>query len=221
MIPGGQARSIAGVPPLTVVIGNASEVSATLRGQLARSRPRHAEERGAVRRRVTLPQRNRAMSEQTLIPRRHTRSADVAGVRIGGGAPIVVQSMTNTDTADVAATAAQVRALAEAGSELVRITVDTAAAAVAVPADPRRPRCRRLPRAADRRFPFQRAQAPRRTSGMRAGARQVPHQPGQCRQGIEARRPVRGDDRTGHPSTASRCASASTGAASTPTCSRG
>ena len=74
------------------------------------------------------------MSEQTLIPRRHTRSADVAGVRIGGGAPIVVQSMTNTDTADVAATAAQVRALAEAGSELVRITVDTAAAAAAVPA---------------------------------------------------------------------------------------
>ena len=74
------------------------------------------------------------MSEQNVIPRRHTRSADVAGVRIGGGAPIVVQSMTNTDTADVAATAAQVRALAEAGSELVRITVDTAAAAAAVPA---------------------------------------------------------------------------------------
>jgi (E)-4-hydroxy-3-methylbut-2-enyl-diphosphate synthase len=74
------------------------------------------------------------MSEQTLMPRRRTRSADVAGVRIGGGAPIVVQSMTNTDTADVAATAAQVRALAEAGSELVRVTVDTAAAAAAVPA---------------------------------------------------------------------------------------
>jgi (E)-4-hydroxy-3-methylbut-2-enyl-diphosphate synthase len=74
------------------------------------------------------------MSEQTLMPRRRTRSADVGGVRIGGGAPIVVQSMTNTDTADVAATAAQVRALAEAGSELVRVTVDTAAAAAAVPA---------------------------------------------------------------------------------------
>jgi (E)-4-hydroxy-3-methylbut-2-enyl-diphosphate synthase len=74
------------------------------------------------------------MSEQNVIPRRHTRATDVAGVRIGGGAPIVVQSMTNTDTADVAATAAQVRALAEAGSELVRITVDTAAAAAAVPA---------------------------------------------------------------------------------------
>jgi len=74
------------------------------------------------------------MSEQPPISRRPTRAADIAGVRIGGGAPIVVQSMTNTDTADVAATVAQVRALAAAGSELVRITVDTAAAAAAVPA---------------------------------------------------------------------------------------
>ncbi len=55
-------------------------------------------------------------------------------VRLGGGAPVVVQSMTNTDTADVAATAAQVQALARAGSELVRITVNTPAAAAAVPA---------------------------------------------------------------------------------------
>jgi len=54
-------------------------------------------------------------------------------VAIGGGAPIVVQSMTNTDTADVAATAGQVRDLALAGSELVRITVNTPAAAAAVP----------------------------------------------------------------------------------------
>jgi len=56
------------------------------------------------------------------------------GVLIGGGAPIVVQSMTNTDTADVAATVAQVADLARAGSELVRITVNTPAAAAAVPA---------------------------------------------------------------------------------------
>ena len=55
-------------------------------------------------------------------------------VSIGTGAPIVVQSMTNTDTADVAATAAQVRDLARAGSELVRFTVNTPAAAAAVPA---------------------------------------------------------------------------------------
>jgi (E)-4-hydroxy-3-methylbut-2-enyl-diphosphate synthase len=68
------------------------------------------------------------------LPRHRTRTARVAGIAIGGGAPIVVQSMTNTDTADMAATVTQVRALADAGSELVRITVNTAAAAAAVPA---------------------------------------------------------------------------------------
>jgi (E)-4-hydroxy-3-methylbut-2-enyl-diphosphate synthase len=57
----------------------------------------------------------------------------VGGVAVGGDAPIVVQSMTNTDTADVAATTDQVAALARAGSELVRITVDRAEAAAAVP----------------------------------------------------------------------------------------
>ncbi|MGA8047856.1 MAG: flavodoxin-dependent (E)-4-hydroxy-3-methylbut-2-enyl-diphosphate synthase, partial [Dermatophilaceae bacterium] len=57
----------------------------------------------------------------------------IGGVAVGGGAPIVVQSMTNTDTADVAATVAQVAALARAGSELVRITVNNAEAAAAVP----------------------------------------------------------------------------------------
>ncbi|MBA3775905.1 MAG: flavodoxin-dependent (E)-4-hydroxy-3-methylbut-2-enyl-diphosphate synthase [Betaproteobacteria bacterium] len=67
------------------------------------------------------------------IIRHRTRTALVGGVQIGGGAPIVVQSMTNTDTADVAATVAQVKALADAGSELVRITVNTAEAAAAVP----------------------------------------------------------------------------------------
>jgi (E)-4-hydroxy-3-methylbut-2-enyl-diphosphate synthase len=56
-----------------------------------------------------------------------------AAVQVGGGAPIVVQSMTNTDTADAEATAAQVEALARAGSELVRITVDRDEAAAAVP----------------------------------------------------------------------------------------
>ncbi len=58
---------------------------------------------------------------------------DVGGVIVGGGAPIVVQSMTNTDTADVEATARQVAALARAGSELVRVTVDRGEAAAAVP----------------------------------------------------------------------------------------
>jgi (E)-4-hydroxy-3-methylbut-2-enyl-diphosphate synthase len=72
--------------------------------------------------------------ESTAIARRCTRRAHVAGIAVGGGAPIVVQSMTNTDTADVVATVTQVKALADAGSELVRITVNTAEAAAAVPA---------------------------------------------------------------------------------------
>jgi (E)-4-hydroxy-3-methylbut-2-enyl-diphosphate synthase len=66
------------------------------------------------------------------IARRPTRQVSIAGVRLGGDAPIVVQSMTNTDTADAAATAAQVVALARAGSELVRITVNTTEAAAQV-----------------------------------------------------------------------------------------
>jgi (E)-4-hydroxy-3-methylbut-2-enyl-diphosphate synthase len=65
--------------------------------------------------------------------RRKSVAVTVGGVRIGGDAPIVVQSMTNTDTADAAATAAQVHELWQAGSELVRITVDTEAAARQVP----------------------------------------------------------------------------------------
>jgi (E)-4-hydroxy-3-methylbut-2-enyl-diphosphate synthase len=68
-----------------------------------------------------------------LAARRESRLVRVGGVAVGGGQPVVVQSMTNTDTADVAATVAQVAALARAGSELVRITVDRAEAAAAVP----------------------------------------------------------------------------------------
>ncbi|HEY7231005.1 MAG TPA: flavodoxin-dependent (E)-4-hydroxy-3-methylbut-2-enyl-diphosphate synthase [Pseudolabrys sp.] len=70
----------------------------------------------------------------TGLPNRHQSVAvRVGGVTVGGGAPIVVQSMTNTDTADVEATTRQVAALASAGSELVRITVDRDEAAAAVP----------------------------------------------------------------------------------------
>jgi (E)-4-hydroxy-3-methylbut-2-enyl-diphosphate synthase len=65
--------------------------------------------------------------------RRQTRLVRIGGVPVGGGAPVVVQSMTNTDTANVQSTALQVRALAEAGSEFVRITVNTTEAAAAVP----------------------------------------------------------------------------------------
>ena len=72
------------------------------------------------------------MTRSTLIRRRATREVDIGGVRMGGTAPIVVQSMTNTDTADAASTATQIVALAGAGSELVRITVDTMEAAAQV-----------------------------------------------------------------------------------------
>ena len=65
--------------------------------------------------------------------RHRTIGVKVGGVTVGGGAPIVVQSMTNTDTADAEATAKQVAALARAGSEIVRITVDRDEAAAAVP----------------------------------------------------------------------------------------
>jgi (E)-4-hydroxy-3-methylbut-2-enyl-diphosphate synthase len=65
--------------------------------------------------------------------RHRTAAVNVGGVIVGGGAPVVVQSMTNTDTADIEATARQVAALAAAGSELVRITVDRDEAAAAVP----------------------------------------------------------------------------------------
>src|SRR5215468_7133181 len=66
-------------------------------------------------------------------PRRPSVPVNVGGVIIGGDAPIVVQSMTNTDTADVEATARQTADLAQAGSEIVRITVDRDEAAKAVP----------------------------------------------------------------------------------------
>jgi len=67
------------------------------------------------------------------VRRRLTRQVMIGGIAVGGGAPIVVQSMTNTDTADAAATARQVAELARAGSELVRITVNSPEAAAQVP----------------------------------------------------------------------------------------
>src|SRR3979490_1067232 len=73
------------------------------------------------------------MSKAAPEKRRHSIAVDVGGVAVGGDAPIVVQSMTNTDTADVAATTAQVAALRRAGSEIVRITVARDEAAAAVP----------------------------------------------------------------------------------------
>jgi (E)-4-hydroxy-3-methylbut-2-enyl-diphosphate synthase len=74
------------------------------------------------------------MTFSAIQPRRKTVAVPVGHIKVGGGAPIVVQSMTNTDTADASATAKQVADLAIAGSELVRITVDREEAAAAVPA---------------------------------------------------------------------------------------
>src|SRR3974390_3680914 len=73
------------------------------------------------------------MTSHGIAARRAARAVMVDGVTIGGGFPIVVQSMTNTDTADAEATAQQAAALARAGSELVRVTVDRDEAAGAVP----------------------------------------------------------------------------------------
>src|SRR6266403_1204718 len=85
--------------------------------------------RGSMNKPITPPQ------EDVAGPRgRHkTTQVMVGNIAVGGGAPIVVQSMTNTDTADVEGTVAQIAALARAGSELVRITVDREEAAAAVP----------------------------------------------------------------------------------------
>jgi (E)-4-hydroxy-3-methylbut-2-enyl-diphosphate synthase len=74
-----------------------------------------------------------ALAEAAPKPRRITVGVDIGGVMVGGGAPVVVQSMTNTDTADIDGTVKQVAQLAQIGSELVRITVDRDEAAAAVP----------------------------------------------------------------------------------------
>ena len=97
-------------------------------------------------------------SPDALRPRRRaTVSVDVGGVLVGSAHPVVVQSMTNTDTADADGTAIQVARLAHAGSELVRVTVNTDEAAAAVPEMVRKPGPRR--RGADRRrLPLQRPQ---------------------------------------------------------------
>ncbi len=67
-----------------------------------------------------------------MFPRRETRPVQVGGVQVGGAAPVVVQSMTKTDTRDVRATVAQIRRLEKAGCELVRLAVPDARAAAAL-----------------------------------------------------------------------------------------
>jgi (E)-4-hydroxy-3-methylbut-2-enyl-diphosphate synthase len=89
---------------------------------------------GAKHHLSTMPTEVPMSTSITTVKPRHSIAVRVGSVRIGGGAPVVVQSMTNTDTADAAATVQQVIELARAGSELVRITVNSDEAARAVPA---------------------------------------------------------------------------------------
>ncbi|KAG1469444.1 hypothetical protein G6F57_012185 [Rhizopus arrhizus] len=72
-------------------------------------------------------------SDATSWPRRQTHAVQIGGVTVGGGKPVVVQSMTNTDTSDVASSVKQVAELWRAGSEMVRLTVNTVEAAAAIP----------------------------------------------------------------------------------------
>ena len=80
-----------------------------------------------------VPEHANRVGDSELAARDNTHAVSVGGVMIGGGNQVVVQSMTDTDTADVAATVAQVKLLADAGSEIVRVTVNNAEAAAAVP----------------------------------------------------------------------------------------
>jgi (E)-4-hydroxy-3-methylbut-2-enyl-diphosphate synthase len=119
--------------------------------------------------------------------RRLRRLAVIGGVGVGGTAPIVVQSMTNTDTEDVFTTSMQVAQLARAGSELVRITVNTREAAAAVPKI--RERLAQMnvevPLIGD--FHFNGHKLLSESPGMCRGIGQAAHQPRQRREGRAAR----------------------------------
>src|SRR3569833_614284 len=86
-----------------------------------------------VRRRCAHRRQGLFQRPMSISERKHTIGVDVGGIRVGGGAPIVVQSMTNTDTADIESTVRQVAQFWHAGSELVRITVARDERAAAVP----------------------------------------------------------------------------------------
>ena len=208
---------------------NAAAASAASRST---SRPYDARQRRALRTEVAdrtmtthdLPRRCLHRAGRARQPRRSRQARVRWGARVvtvGGDAPVRVQSMTNTDTVDAIGTAIQVKELALAGSELVRITVNTPEAAAAVPLHPRAARPHGHRRAADRRLPLQRPSpadrlsrpAPRRcrsTASTRATSARATSATRQFAQMIEV----------GVRSTTSRCASASTGAASTRNCSR-
>ena len=138
------------------------------------------------------------MSDEAAVTvRRNSVPVQVGAVTVGGQAPVVVQSMTNTDTADVMATVVQVAELARAGSELVRITVNTEAAAEAVP----RIRERlgvlgvQVPLVGD--FHYNGHKLLERFPDCARRAGQVSHQPRQCRPGAQEGRAVRDHRGTG------------------------
>ncbi len=129
-----------------------------------------------------------ANSSLGAAARRNSVGVNVGGVMIGGGHPIVVQSMTNTDTADVQSTVNQVMALANAGSELVRVTVNNDASAAAVPkiVDTLDKFGVRVPIVGD--FHYNGHLLLKKYPEMARGARQVPHQSGQRQHRQKARR---------------------------------
>ena len=143
-----------------------------------------------------------------LIARRTSVPVAIAGVVVGGKAPIVVQSMTNTDTADVAGTVSQIAALARAGSDLVRITVNNESAAKAVPAV--REGLDRLavqvPLIGDFHFNGHRLLTEYPECAQALAKYRI--NPGNVGRGREEGLPVRHHDRHRLPSTTSRCASA-------------
>src|ERR1035438_6019167 len=112
------------------------------------------------------------------IERRRAVSVKIGSVVVGSDAPVVVQSMTNTDTADVLSTVQQIAALARAGSELVRVTVNNDAAAKAVPAIVEGVRAKgwETPIIGDFHYNGTASQLSR----VRESAGEVPHQSGKC-----------------------------------------
>ena len=144
---------------------------------------------------------------------------DVGGVKVGGNHPIVVQSMTNTDTVDVPGTVNQVMALARAGSELVRVTVNTEQAAAAVPkiVDTLDKFGVRVPIIGD--FHYNGHILLKKYPECARALAKYRINPGNANIGRKTRRQLPHHDRSGDREPASRCASASTGGRSMRRCS--
>ena len=130
------------------------------------------------------------------IKRRKTSTASIGGVRVGSDAPVMVQSMTNTDTADIPGTIKQVAALARAGSEVVRVTVNNDDAAKAIPYIVEGLEKQGTARAHRRRLPLQRTSTADQIPGLRRGPGQVPHQSRQRQHRPQERRQLPHHDRS-------------------------